>query len=141
MAYITANEVRAIRNELKAQFPNFKFGVRKGAGNLSVDVTIKQGVIDFIGNYNETVDERRHVSSQLAEGYLQVNQYWFQDHFTGDAKRMIEQVLRIIKIAPSTIPGGRRWYDNSDAMTDYFDTAYYVHLEIGDWNQPYALVK
>jgi len=96
--------------------------------------------VDFIGNYNQTVDER-HVDSRLAEGYLQVNQYWFQDHFTGEARDMIEQVLRIIKIAPSTVPGGRRWFDESDAMTDYFHTAYYIHLEVGNWDQPYALVK
>jgi len=140
MAYINAQEVKAIRNELKAQFPGFKFGVRKGSGSLSVDVSIKSGTVDFIGNYNQTVDER-HVDSRLAEGYLQVNQYWFQDHFTGEARDMIEQVLRIIKIAPSTVPGGRRWFDESDAMTDYFHTAYYIHLEVGNWDQPYALVK
>jgi len=140
MAYITADEVKAIRNELKAQFPKFKFGVRKGSGSLSVDVTIKSGPIDFIENYNQTKNES-HVDTQLAKGYVQINQYWFQEHFTGEAKNMIEQVLRIIKIAPGTIPGGRRWFDESDAMTDYFHTAYYIHLEVGNWNQPYALVK
>lgn len=140
MAYITADEVKAIRNELKAQFPKFKFGVRKGSGSLSVDVTVKSGPIDFIENYNQTTDER-HVDTRLAEGYLQVNQYWFQEHFTGEAKNAIDQFLRIIKIAPSTAPGGRRWFDDSDAMTDYFHTAYYIHLQVGDWNQPYALTK
>lgn len=138
MAYINAQEVKAIRNELKAQFPEFKFGVRKGSGSLSVDVSIKSGPVDFIENYNEVTGNKE---GRLAEGYLQVNQYWFQEHFDGAAKKMIEQVLRIIKIAPGTIPGGRRWFDESDAMTDYFHTAYYIHLQIGDWDQPYALVK
>jgi hypothetical protein len=138
MAYINAQEVKAIRNELKAQFPDFKFGVRKGAGSLSVDVSIKSGPVDFIENYNQVTGDRKGC---LAEGYLQINQYWFQDHFDSEAKNMIEQVLRIIKIAPSTIPGGRRWFDESDAMTDYFHTAYYIHLQVGDWNQPYVLVK
>jgi hypothetical protein len=138
MAYINAQEVKAIRNELKAQFPGFKFGVRKGSGSLSVDVSIKSGPVDFIENYNEVTGNSE---GRLAEGYLQINQYWFQDHFDGAAKNMIDQVLRIIKIAPSTVPGGRRWFDESDAMTDYFHTAYYIHLQVGDWDQPYALVK
>jgi hypothetical protein len=138
MAYINAQEVKAIRNELKAQFPGFKFGVRKGSGSLSVDVSIKSGTVDFIENYNEVTGNSE---GRLAEGYLQINQYWFQEHFDGAAKNMIEQVLRIIKIAPSTVPGGRRWFDESDAMTDYFHTAYYIHLQVGDWDQPYALVK
>ena len=141
MAYISANEVKAIRDELKAQFPKFKFGVRKGAGSLSVDVTIKQGPIDFIENYLTSARSGDAVDYVRQSGSLQVNQYWFQDHFSGAAKDMIEQVLRIIKIAPSTIEGGRRWFDESDAMTDYFNTAYYIHLSIGDWSTPYALVK
>jgi len=32
---------------------------------------------------------------------------------------------------------GTKWYDNSDAMTDYFDTAYYLSLKVGQWNKPY----
>ena len=39
MAYISANDVAAIRAELKQAFPGWKFAVRKGSGSLSVDVT------------------------------------------------------------------------------------------------------
>jgi len=67
---------------------------------------------------------------------MQINPYWFQDHFTGEAKDAIDQFLRIIKTAPE-----RQWYDRSDAMTDYFDTAFYIHLNIGEWSKPYVLVK
>ena len=137
MAYITAQEVKAIREELKANLPQFKFGVRKGSGSLSVDVTVKQGPVDFIKNYNETVSQRpgEFRNGMPAERSLQINQFWFQDHFTGEAKVVIEKVLQIIKTAPA-----RKWYDKSDAMTDYFDTAFYIHLEVGAWNQPYAVV-
>lgn len=30
------------------------------------------------------------------------------------------------------------WYDNSDGMTDYFDTAYYYEIEIGRWDKPFV---
>ena len=33
---------------------------------------------------------------------------------------------------------GNKWYDKSDAMVDYFDTAYYVDINIGKWNKPYV---
>lgn len=126
MAYITAQEVAAIREGLKARFPNFKFGVRKGSGSLSVDVTIKQGPIDFFA-------DRRDPDNR---GHLQVNPYWLHDHWEGEARKMLEGVVEVVKTAPS-----RKWYDNSDAMTDYFDTAYYFHINVGEWNKPYALVK
>jgi hypothetical protein len=34
---------------------------------------------------------------------------------------------------------GEMWYDNSDAMTDYFDTAFYTDINIGKWNQNYEV--
>jgi hypothetical protein len=46
MAYINKDDVAQIRNELKAAFPKFKFGVRKDNG-LAVDVTIKSGPANF----------------------------------------------------------------------------------------------
>lgn len=139
MAYISADDVKSIRNALKEKFPNFKFGCKKGSGSLSVDVTIKQGPIDFISNYN-TVAGKRFGDDPMrfreATGELQINQFWFEDHFDGQAKTMIAEVLNIIKTAPS---GG--WYDASDIQSDYFNTAFYIHLSVGEWNKPYALVK
>lgn len=138
MAYIGADEVKAIRDALKARFPKLKFGCRKGSGSLSVDVTIKQGNIDFFESYNRTVAERPggFRGGQPAEKHLQVNQYWFQEHFDNEAKDTIDEILKIVKTAPS-----RKWYDNSDIQSDYFDTAFYIHLSIGEWDKPYALVK
>ena len=134
MAYIGANEVQQIRNALKARFPAFRFNCRKSSGSLGVDVTIKQGPIDFIRNYNDTVGYQPggFRNGSPAKDCLQVNEYHFQNHFTGSARDTIAEVLKIIKTASD-----RKWYDNSDAMTDYFDTAFYLHLSIGEWNRPY----
>ena len=97
---------------------------RSGAGSLSVDVTILQGDATFEGNT-----------------YQQVNQYWIKDHWKDeyDAK-VLTQINEIMHNAPGRA-GGKAFYDNSDAMTDYFDTAFYTHLSIGAWNKNYALIK
>ena len=125
MAYISKNEVAEIRKELKAQFPKFKFGVRKGSSSLSVDVTVKSGPSDFSD------------ICAYGGGYGQINQYYLSNY--GKHEKFFEQILRIIKIAPSTVEGGRRWFDESDAQTDYFHTAYYIHLQVGEWNKPYEV--
>lgn len=124
MAYISAQDVQAIRTELKQAFPNWKFSVRKGSGSLSVDVTILQGDAKFEGNT-----------------YQQVNQYWIKDHWK-DAYdcQVLTKINEIMHNAPGRA-GGKKFYDNSDAMTDYFDTAFYTHLSIGAWNKNYALIK
>lgn len=125
MAYITADDVKAIRNELKASFPGWKFGVRKGSGSLSVDVTILQGTANFEGKTNS-----------------QVNPYWIDQHWQdANDKAVLTKINEIMHNAPGRANADRKFYDNSDAMTDYFDTAFYTHLSVGQWDKPYALVK
>ena len=124
MAYISAEDVKAIRNELKQAFPNWKFSVRKGSGSLSVDVTILQGDARFEDNT-----------------YIQVNQYWIKDHWKDEYDcKVLTQINEIMHNAPGRA-GGKKFYDNSDAMVDYFDTAFYTHLSISAWNKNYALLK
>jgi len=127
MAYISADDVTAIRKELKAQFPNWKFGVRKGSGSLSVDVTVKQGTLDFAEN--------------LSNGHAQVNLFWIDSHWSKlEERAVLDKISEIMHNAPARA-GGRVFFDHSDPQTDYFHTAFYTHLSIGAWNQPYALVK
>lgn len=124
MAYISAEDVKAIRNELKQNFPKWKFAVRKGSGSLSVDVTILQGDAKFEGNTN-----------------TQVNPYWIESHWKDNYDCVVlTKINEIMHNAPGRA-GGKKFYDNSDAQFDYFDTAFYTHLSIGAWNKPYALVK
>ena len=129
MAYISAQDVKAIRTELKQKFPKWKFAVRKGSGSLSVDVNIMQGTESFDDQFS---NGRR---------YAQVNQYWIKDHFADSSERQaIEMINEIMHNAPGRA-GGKQYFDESDAMTDYFHTAFYTHLSIGKWDQDYACVE
>jgi hypothetical protein len=124
MAYISAQDVAAIRAELKAQFPKWKFAVRKGSGSLSVDVNILRGTCAFEG-----------------KDYAQVNQYWLKEHWQdADDLKALEQINEIMHNAPGRA-GGRVYFDESDAMTDYFHTAFYTHLSIGQWDKRYECVE
>ena len=130
MAYISATDVQAIRTELKREFPKFKFAVRKGSGSLSVDVVIKQATFAFQDQFEK--QGRR---------YAQVNQYWIKDHFADAEERaFIERVNEIMHNAPGRA-GGRVYFDESDAMTDYFHTAFYTHLSIGQWDKEYTCIE
>ena len=61
-----------------------------------------------------------------------VNVYWIDEHFTGTAKKFLTELLAAMK--------GKNWYDRSDAMTDYFDTAWYNDIKIGEWNKPVEVI-
>lgn len=125
MAYITAKDVQAIRQELKQEFPKFKFSVRKGSGSLSVDVTILQGTCAFEG-----------------KDYAQVNQYWIDQHWQDeDDRAVLNKINEIMHNAPGRADASRAYFDHSDAMTDYFHTAFYTHLSIGAWDKKYTCVE
>ena len=124
MSYISTEDVKKIRVALKNEFgKKLKFGVRKSSGGHSVGVTIKSGTVDFsdIMRNNNFYDQ------------VQVNQYHLQNY--GVHKSLFEEIVEIIKTAPSN-----KWYDNSDAMIDYFDVAFYFDLNVGDWDNPYKKV-
>ena len=140
MAYMNQERKAKIAATLKPILA--KYGVK---GTLSVRnhsticLTLKSGKIDFIENFIKT-DADKHYgrpmqADQIADirknQSLDVNPYWFQDHFTGKAKAFLSAAFVALKSAG--------WYDESDAMTDYFDTAYYVDLNIGKWNKPYIV--
>ena len=91
MAYISKEDVKAIREELKVAFPELKFGVKKmHGGSNGVDVTIKSGKVDFSDCFTH------------GDGYAQINQY--HTHMYGDHQAMFDAIHKIIKTAP--IKGG-----------------------------------
>jgi len=133
MAYINAKDVAQIRQELKETFPKFKFGVRKRDG-LAVAVTVKSGPTDFSSIFNSDEYSKKRQ-------YAQINGYHI-DSFYAEHADFLKKVQQIIKTAPSRGEGyhkGEGWYDRSDAMVDYFDTAFYIDINIGSWNQPYEV--
>ena len=124
MAYIRTEEVREIRNTLKEEFgPDLKFGVKK-QHHSSVLVTIKKGNVDF-----------SDIMREGDRGYTQINQYHLGQY--GRHAMLFDSIVDVIKKAPGKAENGREWYDESDAMTDYFNTAFYFNLEVGSWNKPY----
>ena len=67
----------------------------------------------------------------LFRSSLDINPYWFHEHFSGKAKDFLTDAMKALKSAD--------WYDESDAMVDYFNTAYYVDINVGKWNKPYTV--
>ena len=101
--------------------------------HMTLVLNIKSGAIDFIGNFNETVSSDFYLSARgftPAVKSLDVNPYHYQDHFSGDAKAFMQEVFAVMNSGN---------HDRSDIQSDYFDVGWYVDVNIGQWNKPYAL--
>jgi hypothetical protein len=114
MAYVNNETKAVIQAALKPVFKKYgiKATVARNPYQSTLIVNVAAGGIDFGTNDKS------------------VNVYWINEHHTGAAKDFLNEVL-------STIKSAGEWYDRSDAMTDYFDTAFYIDINIGRWNKPY----
>jgi hypothetical protein len=131
MAYITAKEVAVIRADLKDAFPGWKFKVCLDSGHLGVRVHFMEGPVPLYAYISDDWARKpmadRDPSKQVSQH--QINQYWFNEHHPAETARIIEHALAIIS---------KTHWDKSDAMTDYFHCAFYIHMEIGTWEKPYV---
>lgn len=112
MAYIGQREKAVIAANLKPILKQYGMkGTLKINHHSSIRLTLQSGPVDF-GKVNGDV-----------------NVYWIHDHYEGVAKEFLQAAYAALKSA--------NWYDRSDAMTDYFDTAYYIYIRIGRWDKDY----
>jgi hypothetical protein len=114
-----------------------KYGVKATLSvrtRSSLVLTVKQGNIDFINNYLDTVGRNEHNQKWVGEkGNIDVNVYHYSNHFTGRAKDFLSEVIPAMY--------GPDYFDESDIQSDYFHCSHYIDVNIGRWDQPYALIK
>ncbi|PHS22098.1 MAG: hypothetical protein COA84_13025 [Robiginitomaculum sp.] len=130
MAYISTSEVKEIRKALKIKFgKDIKFSVVRESSGLAVDVSIMSSVQDF-----STLWKNKN-KGEYGFGYKQI---WGPGTMpTLASSKLYNDIVDIIKSAPAKVPGCNPWYDKSDSQTDYFDTAFYYHVNIGKFDKPY----
>ena len=119
MAYVSQADKKALAPAIKKVLS--KYGMK---GSISIrhhstlQVTLQSGAIDF-KDYSH------------GDGYIQVNTYHIDSHYTGKAKAFLNELLDAMK--------GPKYFNNDDAMTDYFHRSHYTDINVGKWNKPYFL--
>ncbi|CAB4133552.1 hypothetical protein UFOVP257_274 [uncultured Caudovirales phage] len=126
MAYMNQERKSKIAPVVKAICK--KYGVKASLSvrnHMTLCLNIKSGNIDFVGDYHDSEDAMKF-------GYIQVNPYWYGDHFNGKSKEFLKEVL---------VAMNEGNHDNSNSMIDYFDVGWYVDVNVGKWNESYQFTK
>lgn len=139
MAYISKERVAEIRAELKAAFPGVKFSVRRENGT-TVCVSIMAGNVDFFDDAmrpdgtNNFGDSYKLDAYAKERRYTQVNEYWIEENWCGEALEMLKKIKEIVCVGH---------YDRNagDMGADYPNMTFFVDIRIGAWNKPYELKK
>jgi hypothetical protein len=134
MAYMNQDKKKVIKAALdKVLKPRgIKYSLRV-RDHMAINCTIKAAPIDFIANYKNKTADGWQLLHNREDRYLPVNLYWINDHFSGEAATILSEAAEALKAAG--------YYDNSNAQIDYFETAYYMYLNIGQWNKPFKLLE
>ena len=133
MAYMNQEKKAIIKAALdKVLKPRgIKYSLRV-RDHMSITCTIQAAPIDFIGNFLEKSGDRYRLNDGMPLNHLPVNLYWIKEHFSGEAAQVLTEAGEALKAAG--------YYDNSNAQIDYFETAYYMHLDIGQYDKPFKLL-
>jgi len=119
MAYVSQADKKSLAPAIKAVLN--KYGMKgsiRVRNHSTLVVTVKSGAIDF-SEY------------MRGEAYIDVNPYWIDQHYSGIARDFLNELLDAMK--------GPNYFNNDDAMTDYFHRSHYTDITIGTaWNKPYT---
>lgn len=134
MAYMSQTKKAELAPAVKAALK--KYGIK---GSLSVHnhtslvLTLKSGKIDFVKNYIETVQAHpRYNDRELGPvTHIDVNVYHYRDHFSGDAKKFLTEVITAMSVGN---------FDHSDSQTDYFHVGWWLDVQVGRWDKPYEVL-
>lgn len=149
--------LKEIRAKIKTEFPGCKFSVRKDHYNSMTLSLMKADfkVINQEKTENYILDRSKLEDWQFKNNYqyiqdngiekylehIELNKYHIAEYnatdpaglhnniiFTEQGYNLIKRIIEIVEYYN---------YDNSDAMTDYFDVNFYDHFQLGQWDKPF----
>ena len=119
MAYVSKETKKELAPEIKKVLA--EFGVK---GTIKVDhgstlcVTLRKVPARLFGRDALALSE--------------INVYHIDTFYDGTARKFLNKLLAAMK--------GDKWYDNTNSMIDYFDTAWYNSIKVGEWNKPVEII-
>lgn len=120
MAYVSQEMKKELSPAIKNVLKKYKMKASIGVRNHStLRVNIKSGAINFEDHFTH------------GDGYIQVNEYHIDRHYNGVQRDFLNELLDAMK--------GVNYFNNDDAMSDYFSRSHYTDINIGSWNKPYEL--
>ena len=139
MAYISTDDVKHIRNTLKKELPQYKFSVVRDHTS-SVTIALMKGPAFKDYEYFDRYTHETKVGNLSDGEHHQINQFHLESFYGKENAEILGKVSEIAHTAPG-LAGGKKYYNNNDIQSDYFDVAYYVSISVGKWNKDYEIVE
>lgn len=117
MPYISTDLTKKIRQELKKEFPEYRFSVRN-RNHTGISVTILKAPFELRTDPSNT--------------YESVNHYHIDKYYDGEAKTVLTTILQILN----------QYNGTEHESVDYGSIPkYYVRLSIGSFERPFEVIS
>lgn len=136
MAYMNQEKKAVIAAALKAVMPaDWKYSLSVQS-KMTTCLTIKSAPVDLIAMLNEKNAKLAARDGQEAfvnKGYAQLNHFYLETAFGADPK-----VLEVMEAAKKALFSAD-YHDDSDIQSDYFNCAYYISMQVGNYDKPFVV--
>jgi hypothetical protein len=112
MGYISTQEVKEIREQLKASFPKTKFSIKREHYS-AVRIAILKSDVDF------------------GTDYKTINECWIAQNFAGEQKELLLKVYEIASV-------GITYHETGDYGTQ---PSHYVWMTIGSYDKNFECIN
>ena len=146
---------KIVKTNLKKEYPQCKFSVQieRYSGGQSLHVSLMEAPFEAMTNKGSIIKNEfvsMEVQGYKFEKYAQLNQYRFKEPYADNAAHaywpdgwnngaiLTQECWNCMKKATKIATSYN--YDDSDGMIDYFNTNFYLHLNIGRWDKPFKVV-
>jgi hypothetical protein len=144
MAHMSQEKKKTISLALKPILAKYKVKATLSVHNYStINVTILESHLDFIGNYEEVLkndyyrmnqQSNKSVGGEVVFDFknLEISHSFQAEHFSGICAAFLKELHTAINLGN---------HDRSDSQSDYFDVGWYSSIRIGRWDTPYKLIQ
>ena len=133
MAYMSQENKKSIAPVMRKIMKKYGVhGYHAVRNHSKLVLNIKEGSIDFIGNYVKGLDD----DCYKPKDYMQVNTHWVDDHFSGVAKDFLSDMID----AMNGVGTDKENFDKSDIQSDYCHVGWYIDINVGKFDKTYKLV-
>jgi len=137
-----ADIAKIIRKELKEKYPacTFSTTIQKYSGGQSLHLALMSAPFEVF-NTEHKQDKNGNIYTDRDYGYAQLNKYQFKEYADGynNGAYLTKEAYEVVRAAADLANSFN--YDDSDAQIDYFHCNFYLNINIGKWDKPFAKIN
>jgi len=138
-----------IREKIKKEMPGIKFSISTQyySGGQSLHISLMSAPFKAIlghrtSSWENGVREFKEIPDD--NGHAQLSEYSFKngyDHETGysNGTKLTREAWDVLDKIVHYVQSFN--YNDSDSQIDYFNTNFYIHLNIGKWDKPFQVTE